>query len=92
MPWGRIGEFACVTKAFVPFNPTLTTLEVISMLLALHPLNKNSPTWIPSWIFSLIQTLNFLWILLGWFFANVSFIRGGLFGMVFEHLQDSFDP
>jgi len=39
----RIVEFACVTRALAPFTPTLTTLEIISVLLALHPLGKNSP-------------------------------------------------
>jgi len=38
-----IREFACVTRALAPFTPTLTTIEIVSVLLALHPLNKNSP-------------------------------------------------
>jgi hypothetical protein len=39
----RIREFACVIRSLAPFTPTLTTLEIISVLSALHPLDKNPP-------------------------------------------------
>jgi hypothetical protein len=38
-----IGEFAHVSKAFVPLAPTLTSLKIVNVLLALHLLNTNFP-------------------------------------------------
>jgi hypothetical protein len=36
---GCVGDFARVSKAFVPFAPTLASLKIINTLLALHLLN-----------------------------------------------------
>jgi hypothetical protein len=40
---GCVGEFAHVSKAFVPLVPTLASLETINALLTLHLLNTNFP-------------------------------------------------
>jgi hypothetical protein len=90
---GCVGEFARATKALVPFAPTLASLESISALLTLHPLDTNLP-----YSNSLLNLKSNLELKLFMNFFKLIFLRmshllaSGHFGMVFEHLQDSFDP
>jgi hypothetical protein len=72
---GHIREFARVVRALTFLAPALVSLEMINALLAIHPLNMDSPTWIPCWTFNLIQTLNFLCTLLSYHFYTCLICR-----------------
>lgn len=89
---GHIGKFACVTRVLAPFALILSSSKIISVLLALYPLDTNSPCLDSLWDFQPNSNLE----------LSVDFFRStflhmfhlsssGLYGMVFEHLQDYFD-
>jgi len=89
---GHVGEFACATRALAPFTPTLVFSKMVNMLLALHLSDIESPCSDSLLDFQLDSNLelstdpfkaNFLHM----FQLSV----GGIFGMVFEHLRNSFD-
>jgi hypothetical protein len=90
---GCTEEFVRDVKAFAPLALALVSLKMINALLVLHPSNANSPCLGSLLDFQLDWDLevsmdSFRSIFLPMFHLLV----GGPSSMVFEYLQDYFDP
>jgi hypothetical protein len=88
----NLGEFAHAVRAFVPLAPTLASLETVSALLALHPLDTNLPY--SNSLLDFQSNLDFKLFVNSFrsiFWCMSHLLASGPSSMVFKHLQDSFN-
>lgn len=89
---GRVKEFSFVARALAPLTPPMASLRMVNTLLALYPPNIDS-----SCLDSLLNFQPYSNFELSMNFFRLTFLHmfhllaHGPFGMVFEHLWDSFD-
>ncbi len=85
-------EFSCASKVFPLLASTLASLDIIKVLLDLHPPNIDSPC--SDFLLDFQPNSNFKIFVDSFksiFLYVTHLLAGGPFGMVFEHFRYSFD-